>query len=316
MCKKSPNTRVVFENLSILTKERTFAYITDMYTYYDLQVDIRHLRSMGAHILTIGNTVLGTPIPCVHIGNYSPNQILIQGSVHAREHITSKLIIEQIYYIIARYGVNGIGGGIYFVPMVNIDGVELCEFGLDVIPQSRHEFLLQVNGGSSDFSLWKANINAVDINTNFPARWGTGAQNVTYPAPSDYIGPYAASEPETRALMAITRRVYPRITISYHSRGNEIYWEFYQPPANLERDRNIGLVLSELTTYTLIEGTRGSAGGYKDWCIQDFYIPAYTIEIVDSSYPYPIDYKALEEVWEQNKDVPITTLAEARKYFG
>lgn len=287
-----------------------------MYSYYDLRVDIQYLTRMGADLLYIGNTVLGRPIPALHIGDYSPNQILIQGGVHAREHITSQLIVELIYYVLRTHGTDFGGGGMYFVPMVNIDGVMLCQFGLAEAPQSLHEFLLNINGGSDDFSLWKANINAVDINTNFPARWGTGVQNVFSPAPSDYVGPYPASEPETRALMDITLRVYPQLTISYHARGQEIYWQFYQQEPNLSRDRAIGQVFSELTTYALIDGTLGSAGGYKDWCIQDFFIPAYTFEIVDASYPYPIDYIALEEDWELNKLVPITALNQAKAVFG
>lgn len=286
-----------------------------MYSYYDLQVDIGYLSNMGADVLYIGNTVLGRPIPCLHIGDYTPNQILIQGSIHAREHITSQLIIEQIYYALRRYGTN-FGGGIYFVPMVNIDGVMLAQFGLDEVPQNRHQFLLDINQGSTDFSLWKANINAVDLNTNFPARWGTGVQNVFVPSPSDYVGPYPASEPETQALMNITGRVYPQITISYHTKGQEIYWEFYQQEPNRTRDYNIGVGLSNLTTYTLIDGTLGSAGGYKDWCIQNFFIPAYTIETVDASYPYPIDYIALEEDWELNKEVPMFALNQAKAVFG
>lgn len=286
-----------------------------MYSYYDLLVDIGLLSRMGADVSYIGNTVLNRPIPLIHIGDYSPNQILIQGSIHAREHLTSQLIVEQIYYVLRRYGVN-FGGGMYFVPMVNIDGVMLTQFGLAEVPESRHEFLLDINEGNADFSLWKANINAVDLNTNFPARWGTGVQNVFVPSPSDYVGPYPASEPETQALMNITRRVYPQLTISYHTRGQEIYWEFYQREPNLTRDRNIGVVLANLTTYTLIDGTLGSAGGYKDWCIQDFFIPSFTIEIVNSSYTYPIDYSALDEDWELNKDVPMTALSQAKAVFG
>lgn len=286
-----------------------------MYSYYDLQVDINYLTGLGAQLQNIGNTVLGIPIPCLHIGDYTPNQIIIQASIHAREHLTSQLVIEQMYYIIRRYGLN-FGGGMYFVPMSNIDGVQLVQFGLSVIPFSRHNFLIDVNGGSTDFSLWKANINAVDLNTNFPARWSTGTQNVFVPSPENYVGQYPESEPETRALTNFTRRIYPRLTLSYHTRGQEIYWEFYQPEVNRLRDRSIGAALSDVTGYTLIDGTSGSAGGYKDWCIQDLFVPAYTIETVDSSYPYPIDYIALNEEWERNKDVPIAALNQVKAWFG
>ena len=52
-----------------------------------------------------------------------------------------------------------------------------------------------------------------------------------------------------------------------------------------------------LTGYRLVDGTLGSAGGYKDYCICALGIPSLTIELVDdsASHPLPYDY-ASEEV--------------------
>ena len=285
-----------------------------MYTYNNLMIDMGHWRRMGARVSNIGSTALGVEIPCVHIGDDSKNQIIVQGAIHAREYITAELMARQIYHAIARYGTT-FEGGIYFVPMVNIDGVNLCQFGLRVIPEERRAFLREVNGGNSNFTLWKANINAVDLNTNFDARWGTGTQNIRQPAPSNYIGPYPNSETETRALVDFTNRVNPSLTISYHARGNIIFWDFFQQGEQRVRDRRIGEQLSALTTYPLIEGAQGSAGGYKDWCIEKRNIPAYTIEIIEGSVPFPIPSAALAHEWENNKDVPRRALEYVRPYI-
>ena len=278
-----------------------------MYTYYNLMADVKNLEKMGANIENIGKTVAGVSIPSIHIGDYSPNQIIIQGAIHAREYVTSELIVRQAYHTITKYG-STFNGGIYFVPMVNIDGVALCQYGLSAVPVLRRSFLAEVNGGSTNFTLWKANINAVDLNTNFNARWGTGVQNVRYPAPANYIGPYPNSEPETRALVELTNLIKATLTISYHAEGQEIYWEFYQVEPEKSRDKKIGEELAKITTYKLIDGTLGSAGGYKDWCIEKLKIPAYTIEIIPSSVPFPIPSSALIPEWSKNKDVPYKAL--------
>ncbi len=275
-----------------------------MYTYDDLTADVANLKKLGAEAADIGQSVAGRKIPIIHIGNYTGKQALIQGAIHAREHITAQLVVELIYYTLEKY--KDLDGGIYFIPMSNPDGVSLCQLGLASVKEQRtKDFLMQVNGkNGQDFTLWKANINAVDLNCNFPARWGTGQQNVFLPAPENYVGTSPASEPETKALMYITERAWPLMTISYHCKGQEIYWQFHQAEPQLSRDRRFAEVFANRTGYSLVDGDRGSAGGYKDWCIERFKNPAYTFETVADTYQYPIDYNALTEEFPKNKDIP------------
>ncbi|MDE5990307.1 MAG: hypothetical protein K2H36_01850, partial [Clostridia bacterium] len=155
-----------------------------MYGLNELQTDLDILQSQGAEIFDIGYTLLGRPIPCIFKGSKTGGQTLLHASIHAREWVTTPLVIEMMKNYAGDHGV-------WCVPMVNIDGVLLVQQGLSSIPeQSLKDFLLNVNGGSADFSLWKANARAVDLNVNFNARWGEGAQNVTYPSPANYIGQY------------------------------------------------------------------------------------------------------------------------------
>ena len=69
----------------------------------------------------------------------------------------------------------------------------------------------------------------------------------------------------------------------------------------------IGEQLSSVTGYPL-QFTENSAGGYKDWCIQKLNIPSYTIEVGDINLEHPITEENLPEIFEQNKDVPLTVL--------
>ena len=282
-------------------------------TYQELVNQILSLQDEGLEIFNAGKSVLGKNILATHVGSYSGTQILIQGGIHAREYITSLLMVEQARNIhnndLAK------NGGIYFVFLTNPDGAEIVLDGIDSVScEITRNYLISANGGSRDFSQYKANINLVDLNTNFDAEWGGGSQNVFCPATEDFVGFYPESEREVQTLIDFTLRTRPLLTISYHSKGNVIYYGFDgESEANIERDRAIGESLSASTGYPLIF-TENSTGGYKDWCINSLKIPAYTIEVGSDSLAHPIGIENLPEIYQQNKDVPIIALEKAIEY--
>jgi g-D-glutamyl-meso-diaminopimelate peptidase len=220
----------------------------------------------------IGYTELGKPIPYVYKGKGKGRAGFVFGATHAREWITADLISRMI---------DDYDGekGIFFVPCVNIDGVRLAK-----------EF--------EAFSLWKANGRGVDINVNFDADWGTGEGNVRHIAPSGYIGERPESESETRALTNFTRVVRPDVALSYHSKGEVIYYGYKgKYPC-----RPLAEKISLSTGYPL-EDSFGSAGGYKDWYTENFDGLALTIEVGRDECEHPIGLEHLDEIYKQNKEV-------------
>lgn len=251
----------------------------------------------------IGRTGQNRPIYAFKVGHGCPVGI-VQAGIHAREWITAYLVLEQILFGLAQ-------GTAYFIPLSNPDGAVLATEGLSkaVCGEYQKRLLLSANGSDgTDFSLWKANASAVDLNVNFDACWGKGLYNVKFPASQNYIGTSPCSENETKALVAFTKKTCPNYTISYHTQGEEIYWQFHQPLLRCTRDKKYACILSCLTGYPL-KSTKNSSGGYKDWCIQKLKIPAFTIEV--GSGKHPIGFDQLDGIIGKN----LSSVSEFSKRF-
>ena len=275
-------------------------------TFQELLQKIVDLQEEGLELFNIGQSTLGKNILATHVGSFDGTQIIIQGGIHAREYISTLLMIEQARYLHATGQVTD--GGIYFIFLTNPDGAEIVLDGINNLPCEITKQYLTLANGSDDFSQYKANINLVDLNTNFDADWGTGSQNTFCPNTENFIGFYPNSEREVNNLINFTQRIKPSLTISYHSKGEVIYYGFRgQSQEDLVRDQAIGEQLSELTGYPLIF-TENSSGGYKDWCIRYLQIPSYTIEIGSVDLDHPIGEENLPEIFQQNKDVPLVAL--------
>ncbi len=258
--------------------------------------------AFGGKKSVIGRSVEGRAIYALHIGSEGGPQLLAQYAIHGREWITGLLALTHVRRGLAR-------GGAWIVPLSNPDGALLSETGIESVSKSRRQKLIQINK-KEDFSLWKANAEAVDLNVNFSARWGTGKRNVRAPASENYIGPAPFSEPETRALRDFTRAVMPALTVSFHTKGEVIYWQFFQPAADRVRDRRLAGVLSVATGYPL--GDEGqSAGGYKDWCIAELRIPAFTVEVGADHLAHPIGREALPALIDRLEDALYALSAES-----
>lgn len=122
----------------------------------------------------------------------------------------------------------------------------------------------------------------MDLNLQFPAGWEKAKeikfeQGFTSPAPRDFVGTAPLVAPEARAMYNFTLNHNFRLILAYHTQGEVIYWKFlnYVPPASIY----IGEQFALASGYTL-ESTPYASGfaGYKDWFIQNYNRPGYTIE--------------------------------------
>ena len=228
----------------------------------------------------IGCTENGVLIPYFAVRKSQSPVIVAQYAIHAREYITTYLAMMQAEDFACR----GKRGCVFFVPAVNMDGIAEALHG---------------------DGLYKANANRVDLNVNFDARWGEGEKNVRTPCTENYIGAFPFSESETRALRDFTLMVKPDVTVSYHSKGEEIYWEFFQHGKDRKRDFYLAKRLSAATGYPLRSAGK-SAGGYKDWCVEKLKIPSFTIEVGSDALTHPIGKEFSAAIFEKNKGVIYT----------
>ncbi len=231
----------------------------------------------------IGYTEKGKPIYFFKVEKTPSPHIIVQYAIHAREYITTYLALKQIEDFVC----NGKVGCVYFIPAVNVDGIEIC---------------------LKNKPLYKANANQVDLNVNFDAGWGKGQYNTTVKGDENYVGKKPFSESESKALRDFTLKINPNATISYHSKGEEIYYSFHQTEKMLKRDYSLALKLAKVTGYKVKE-TPNSFGGYKDWCIKELKIPSFTIEVGKDSLSHPIKEENLNQIYNKNKLV-ISTLLE------
>lgn len=289
------------------------------YTYTALVRDLEALQARYPflEIFSIGNSVLNKKLYCIRLGT-GPNEVHYNGAHHALEWITAPLLMKFVENVgkayiagtkIRGYDVRSVlrQNRLYLVPMVNPDGVDLVLDGLTANHPYREE-LIDWNGGSLDFSQnWQANIRGVDLNHNYDALWELSKQaESTYdihgPGPTRYSGSSPESEPETKSLADFTRERNFQLVLAFHSQGEVFYWTFDQktPP----KARPIGEAFAKMTGYAL-EMPVGitSYAGYKDWFIDKFLRPGYTVEVGLGKSPLPMSQ--FPKIYQDNEELLI-----------
>ena len=222
-----------------------------------------------------GKSERGRNLYAFKTGYNGDKKIIVQAGIHAREYVNAYVLTSMIKkYSAFNYVV-------WFLPLTNPDGAVICQNGKPY---------------------YKANANGVDLNVNFDARFGTGKYNVNTPGEENYTGAFPFSEKESRALRDFTLDVRPDATLSYHTKGEEIYFDFFQTGERYLKDRKIAYAVSEITGYRVVENLP-SAGGYKDWCVEKLGIPSLTIETGKDDYAHPLKKEYADEIFKKNEFV-------------
>lgn len=218
--------------------------------------------------------------------------------------MTAKLLVKQTEYFLQNICKNGIENydvAIHIIPMVNPDGAALCHRGINGIRNKKlKEKLLEMK--EEDFMKWKSNARGVDLNRNFAAFWEEYQCEKQEPSSEQYKGECPESEVETKFLTKLTRKEKFQATISYHSSGEVIYWDFGQQGKLREDTKKLAKIIGDTTGYELIEGWDTTApAGYKDWALLEMKIPSVTIEIGKGDSP--LLEGEFPEIWEKNINV-------------
>jgi len=241
----------------------------------------------------IGASRLGRIIYALTIGS-GARTILINAAHHANEWITSVVAMKFLEDCASEPDKSWMDDTtLHIIPMVNPDGVDLVTGGISTQSFAyRHAQSIAAKFNDPFPNGWKANILGVDLNSNYPAGWELAgrhkyARGYTIPAPRDYVGVSPLSEPETTALAAYTKANDFALTLSLHTQGEEIFWQY--PPHNPKGAEELALRLSAVSGYKLEEvPSESSHAGYRDWFIQEFNRPGYTIECGLGENPLPI----------------------------
>ncbi len=268
----------------------------------------------------LANTVYQRPIPTLVIGNGS-RKVIFSAAHHANEWITSLVLLRfaeefaqkivsggRIYNQDARDLAERVT--VYLVPMVDPDGVDLVvgAIGEGDIQYDLAKRLAENYPGIPFPDGWKANLLGVDLNLQYPALWLQAreikfAQGYIQPGPRDYVGRAPLNQVESRALAEYTRYIDPDLILAYHSQGKEIYWQFQD--IQVPGAEALGRKMADASGYTLANVPYASGfAGYKDWFIQEFRRPGYTIEVGQGVNPLPLSQ--FNEIYRDN--LPILVL--------
>ncbi|HEU5159498.1 MAG TPA: M14 family zinc carboxypeptidase [Streptosporangiaceae bacterium] len=176
-----------------------------------------------AKAVDFGTSVQGKPMTAIRVSRGVAALpvgrrpvVVYQATQHAREWITPETVRRLLHHFLDNYGKNAEitrlvdTTDLWFIPVVNVDGYDLTF--------------------QDGFRLWRKNArdnngdgqitggDGVDPNRNFPYKWGYDNEGSSQnPASETYRGSGPASEPETRAQMALYQRIRPKYLVNYHS---------------------------------------------------------------------------------------------------
>lgn len=281
-----------------VSRGETIVNTSGPYGYEEMMNDIELLRARYPFLQTgfIGESVLGRKLPVLIFGQ-GPIKLHYNGAFHANEWITTPILMKFIEDLSKAYAGNGDLRGtnvhelfdqvsLWVVPMVNPDGVELVLHG--ITPNNPYyDRVIGWNHDSLNFSGWKANIRGVDLNDQFPAHWEVEKErrSPSGPGPRDYVGEAPLSEPEAISMAALTRNENFELVIALHTQGEVIFWNY--------RDLEPAISATIVNRFKEASGYEpmkifDSDAGYKDWFIQDFGKPGFTVEAGRGVNPLPI----------------------------
>lgn len=268
----------------------------------------------------VGRSAMGKPLYALTIG-HGPRKLLYNATHHANEWLTTPILLRFAEDLSSAYARDSLLHNIpateilkkarfVLVPCVNPDGMDLVSGFLS--EGSVYEKTKEISKSYADIPFpggWKANIRGVDLNLQYPAAWERArdiksAQGYTSPAPRDYVGTAPLTQPEARAMARLTELISPDRILAYHTQGAVIYPNFmdFDPPGGMI----LAWRLAAASGYDVTRTPPESAyAGYKDWFIQTYNRPGYTIEAGQGVSPLPME--DFDEIYAHNLPILVLT---------
>lgn len=310
--------------LGIIQTGEYLCFQSSLYTYGEFQRDMAALQNNAGTALRvdeIGQTVDGNKLYDFRVGNPAAERhLLVFGGIHAREYITAQLVMRQLVQLLSDQSTNGSyeniavrellsNTEIHFIPMANPDGISISQLGLEGLhTEAVRETVRQIAAKDgkalteSYLRQWKSNANGVDLNRNFDALWESYNDHLGHASADHYKGTAPECELESKALADLTRQFQFDATLSYHTQGEVIYWNFGQEGELKNMSLLLANRVSELTGYRLDGNFQAlDTAGYKDWAISKLGIPSLTIEAGHGGNP--VDPAQMDAIWRENRDV-------------
>ncbi len=249
--------------------------------------------------------------------------VLYIGLQHAREWISGEMTRRLLRSVVAAYGVDPDTTRLldttelWFLPVANPDGYELT------FEPGRRLWRKNLADNNRDGKLGIED--GVDTNRNLPDHWALAPMGSSHvPADLTYRGPAAASEPETKALVALGTRLRPRFMVNYHSFGKlllyPIGWQEQTPSA----DQSIYAALAGSPVHPGIPGYKPQLsadlyptnGETASWAYASTQTLAFTVELGEgapgSTFMFPDNEALVEQEFQLNRpfalDVARSTL--------
>lgn len=267
-------------------------------------------RTIKAKIL--GKSLCGRNIYYFNVGA-KQDQTLYVGGVHGMEWITSIILFKFLDGLLNSFKTGNLLDGIdvkYFlkirgltiIPCLNPDGVEIQINGSKSAGKYK-ELVDEVSKGNTKH--WQANARGVDLNHNFNASWEDLKKleiksGIEKPAATRFGGIRPESEPESKLLTNFCRKNNFNKAIAFHSQGEEIYWDFGKNKP--KKSKIIAKIFARSSGYKLSSPEKlATGGGFKDWFIEEFNKPAFTVEVGLGKNPLPIEH--VEKIYNQIKEM-------------
>ncbi|GAA1310078.1 zinc carboxypeptidase [Planotetraspora silvatica] len=177
-----------------------------------------------AKLQSIGKTIQGKDILAVKLTKLArvlPDgakpAVLYSATQHAREWISTEVDMRLLKYLVANKSKPDVSKllsttEVWFVPVANPDGYDFTFTEGNRLWRKN----LRDNDGDSEIT----GNDGVDPNRNFPTKWGYDDEGSSGVYSSEtYRGTAPASEPETRAMDGLLKRLRPKAQVNYHSFG-------------------------------------------------------------------------------------------------